>query len=93
MQTEITQAQDLLDAKGRIIQEGWARQPYWTYERRKIKGGALKIKEWDYYAVINQQQGYAVTATISDLGYAALFALSYIDFNAAKVSQADALTF
>ena len=93
MQTEIRQVQALLDKKGHIIQEGWARHPYWKYDRSMVKGGALAIKEWDYYAVINQQQGYAVTATISDLGYAALFALSYIDFNAAKVSQADALTF
>ena len=93
MQTEIRQVQALLDKKGRIIQEGWARHPYWKYERSMVKGGSLAIKEWDYYAVINQQQGYAVTATISDLGYAALFALSYIDFNAAKVSQTDALAF
>lgn len=93
MQTEIRQVQALLDKKGHIIQEGWARHPYWKYDRSMVKGGALAIKEWDYYAVINQQQGYAVTATISDLGYAALFALSYIDFNAAKVSQTDALAF
>ena len=93
MQTEIKQVQALLDKKGHIIQEGWARHPYWKYERSMVKGGSLAIKEWDYYAVINQQQGYAVTATISDLGYAALFALSYIDFNAAKVSQTDALAF
>ncbi len=93
MQTEITQMQDLLDAKGHIVHEGWARHPLWKYERSKVKGGVLRIKEWDYYAVINQQQGYAVTATISDLGYAALFALSYIDFKSGKVSQTDALTF
>ena len=92
MQKEIIHDQDLLDNKGHIRQEGWARHPFWRYERNKVKGGALSIKEWDYYAIINQQKGYAVTATISDLGYAALFALSYIDFNAAKVSQADALT-
>lgn len=93
MQQQIIHGQDLLDRKGHIIQEGWARHPFWRYERSKVKGGSLSIKEWDYYAIINQQKGYAVTATISDLGYAALFALSYIDFNAKKVSQTDALTF
>lgn len=93
MQHQIIHGQDLLDKKGHIIQEGWARHPFWRYERSKVKGGSLSIKEWDYYAIINQQKGYAVTATISDLGYAALFALSYIDFNAKKVSQTDALTF
>lgn len=93
MQKEITFEQDLLDKKGHIGQEGWARHPYWRYKRSSVKGGALRIKEWDYYAIINQHKGYAVTATISDLGYAALFALSYIDFNRAKASQTDALTF
>jgi hypothetical protein len=30
-----------------------ARHPYWKYDRSMVKGGALAIKEWDYYAVIN----------------------------------------
>ncbi len=90
---EVTQKQDLLNKKGRIKEEGWARHPLWRYDRSFIKGGRLRIKEWDYYAVINTEKRYAVTATISDLGYAALFAISYIDFERKAVSQTDALRF
>lgn len=91
MQREVTREQQLLDESGRIIEEGWARRPVWTYDRSKVKGGLLRIKEWDYYAVINQTKGYAITATVSDLGYAGLLALSYIDFNRRQVAQTDAL--
>ena len=93
MEHEVTKKGLLLDAKGRIMEEGWARKPLWIYQREQVKGGRLRIKEWDYYAVINQQKQYAVTATMSDLGYAALFAISYIDFTRKAVSQKDALTF
>ncbi|MGE4453037.1 MAG: DUF2804 domain-containing protein [Sphaerochaeta sp.] len=93
MEHEVTQRQELLDRKGRIQEEGWARHPLWNYNRRWIKGGCLKIKEWDYYAIINTEKHYAVTATISDLGYAALFAVSYIDYAKKEVSQSDALQF
>ncbi|MGH0054114.1 MAG: DUF2804 domain-containing protein [Sphaerochaetaceae bacterium] len=92
MEHEVTQRQDLLDRKGHIREEGWARHPVWRYDRSTIKGGRLKIKEWDYYAVVNTQKGYAVTATMSDLGYAALFAVSYIDFKRKAVSQSEALS-
>ncbi len=93
MEHEVTKKQTLLNSKGRILEEGWARHPYWLYERKAVKGGTLRIKEWDYYAVINQNKGYAITATISDLGYAALFALSYVDFQRQAVSQQEAITF
>ena len=93
MEHEVTKKGVLLDKKGHIIEEGWARKPLWTYHRNAVKGGRLRIKEWDYYAIINQKKRYAITATISDLGYAALFAISYIDFNLKAVAQKDALAF
>ncbi|MGE4584335.1 MAG: DUF2804 domain-containing protein [Sphaerochaeta sp.] len=91
MEHEVTKAQPLLDAKGRICEEGWARKPLWQYARRAIHANALRIKEWDYYAVVNQTKGYALTATVSDLGYAALFALCYIDYVRKEVSQSEQL--
>lgn len=93
MQHEVKEPQLLLDRKGKIREEGWARKPLWTYSRKAIKANAFRIKEWDYYAVINQAKGYAVTATVSDLGYAALFALSYIDFEKQQCAQKDAIKF
>ncbi len=88
-----TEAGSTGQKKGHIKEEGWARHPIWRYDRSSVKGGRLRIKEWDYYAVINTEKRYAVTATISDLGYAALFAISYIDYDRKAVSQSDALHF
>ncbi len=77
---EVTARQNLLDGKGHIIEEGWARRPVWNYDRDAIKAKAFKIKEWDYYAITNQKQGWTICGTISDLGYASLLSVSYIDF-------------
>lgn len=92
MQNEITKAIPLLDNKGHITEEGWARRPLWQYGRKDIKASKLAIKEWDYYALINQEKGYAVTATLSDLGYAAVFAISYSDLTKKDFAQKDAIT-
>ncbi len=91
MQREITKAIPLLDKRGHVTEEGWARRPLWKYARKDIKATKLSIKEWDYYALINQEQGYAVTATFSDLGYAALFAISYCDLKKKVCAQRDAI--
>lgn len=93
MQHEITKAVPLLDEKGHVQEQGWARRPLWHYSRKAIKASKLAIKEWDYYAFINQAQGYAITATVSDLGYAALFAISYCDFARKACAQTDAIIF
>ena len=53
MQHEVTQRQDLLDERGHIIEPGWARAPMWRYKRTMIKAPKLRIKEWDYYAVVS----------------------------------------
>jgi hypothetical protein len=91
MQHEITEARALLDKRGHITEEGWARKPLWNYARKDIKASKLAIKGWDYYALVNHEEGYAVTATFSDLGYAALFAISYIDFTRKACAQRDAI--
>jgi hypothetical protein len=93
MQHEVKRNLPLLDHKGHIIEEGWARHPVFAYDRKAIKASAWKIKEWDYYAVVNHTKGYAVTATMSDLGYASLFALSYIDYTRGECAQKDATRF
>jgi len=91
MQQEITEPCELLDGDGHITREGWARQPYWRYDRRKIKAGWHRIKEWDYYAILSQEGGFGVTLTMSDLGYAGLFALCWLDFESGRFHQVDTL--
>lgn len=91
MQREIIRKQELLDEKGHIIEEGWARRPLWRYKRDKIRAGALRIKEWDYYAIVSHEHQFCLTVTCSDLGFAGLFAIAFIDLKTGKVSQVDTI--
>lgn len=90
---EVTTTQDLLTNKGLIAEEGWARTPVWKYNRKRIRASALKIKEWDYYAITSKNGKWSLCATISDLGYAALFSLAYIDYETGGFSQKDQMKF
>lgn len=93
MQNEIMKPIDLLGADGRITEEGWARFPYWRYDRGSVKGSPLRIKEWDYYAVLSEDQEFGITFTVSDLGYLALSAVCFLDFKKRFYHQVDAMNF
>lgn len=92
MQYEIKAPLELLDNNGKIIKEGWARQPYWQYDRKKIKANAFRIKEWDYYYILSSEKGYGISLTMSDLGYAGMFALCFLDFKNKYFDQVDAIS-
>ncbi|MGD1822863.1 MAG: DUF2804 domain-containing protein [Pleomorphochaeta sp.] len=89
MQKEITKQINLLTKKGTLSIEGWSRKPYFNYNKENIKANKFRIKEWDYYAITNQEKGYTISATISDLGYSTLVSIAYIDYNLKQVSQID----
>lgn len=78
MQNEITTPTRLLDEQGHISNPGWARQLYWTYDRKDIHAPKWRIKEWDYYLITNDSFGVAVT--ISDLGYIGMASVSFLNF-------------
>lgn len=92
MQKEILSPIDLLDDSGKISKEGWARHPYWRYDRSAIKASPLRIKEWDYFSVLSNKGRFALTLTMSDLGYAGLFALCFIDLKNGSSHQVDTLS-
>ena len=75
---EVTKEQPLLDGTGRITEPGWARRQVWTYDRSMIRSSALRIKEWDYYLVMNEDYGAAFT--LSDDGYIGLQSVSLLNF-------------
>ncbi|HJA11849.1 MAG TPA: DUF2804 domain-containing protein [Candidatus Mediterraneibacter merdipullorum] len=75
---EVTTEQDLLDAAGKISEPGWARRPVWRYDRTRIQSPAFRIKEWDYYLVMNGEYGAAFT--LSDDGYIGLQSVSLLNF-------------
>lgn len=78
MQHEITTRRPLLDDKGRLTEPGYTKGLLMDYDRKAIKGGALRIKEWDYYLIANND--YAVALTIADNSYMGLDGISLLDF-------------
>lgn len=79
MQNRITEKTALLDAKGSLMQKGYATSLIMDYDRKAIKVGKLRIKEWDYYYIGNRD--YGVALTIADNGYMGLLSASILDFN------------
>lgn len=75
---EVTTEQFLLNDQGNIAEPGWARNPVQTYRRGDIKAPKFRIKEWDYYIVLNKD--FAAAFTVSDLGYLGMLSVSFLDF-------------
>jgi Domain of unknown function (DUF2804), N-terminal/Domain of unknown function (DUF2804), C-terminal len=79
-QHEIIKKGPLLNNKGLITEPGWARSLKLDYNRNKIKAPKSRIKEWDYYAVLNDKFGIAFT--IADNGYMGFISVTLFDFTA-----------
>ena len=65
MQKQIMKAGDLLDARGRLATSGWATQPLLRYDRGRVRASPLRVKEWDYYEIINPSTGSSCSSTTS----------------------------
>ncbi|MCF7832425.1 MAG: DUF2804 domain-containing protein, partial [Candidatus Marinimicrobia bacterium] len=81
-QHEITQKGLLLNNKGLITEPGWARSLLLAYDRTMIKAHKSRIKEWDYYAMLNEHFGLALT--IADNGYMGFISVTFFDFDKVK---------
>ena len=77
---EVTKPQSLLNKQGNIAEPGWARSQVQAYHRADITAPKFRIKEWDYYLVLNKD--FAVAFTVSDLGYMGMLSASFLDFTA-----------
>ncbi|MDR1734567.1 MAG: DUF2804 domain-containing protein [Oscillospiraceae bacterium] len=91
MEHEITSPQLLLNAQGNIAEPGYAKRLLWEYNREQIATSALRIKEWDYYYVGNQEIGFAFT--LSDVGFLGLAGVSIIDFRNQKTYDTTDIAF
>lgn len=78
MQHEIKKVIPLLDENGNLTEPGFARKLLPIYDRRKVKGGFARLKEWDYYYVGNDRFGVALT--IADNSYMGLDSVSFLSF-------------
>lgn len=79
MQHEITQKGPLHNHDGQLKKPGWARSLILDYDRNRLKVPKHRIKEWDYYAVLNEQFGIALT--IADNGYMGFISITLLDFD------------
>jgi hypothetical protein len=85
MQHEITSKGPLLDGCGRLVEPGYARSMLQDYNPGNIRTCPLRplnrlvLKEWDYYGITGKD--FFFSATVSNLGYAGMLFVYYIDFN------------
>jgi len=89
VQQEITTPGSLLDANGRLATSGWARQLLLSYERTKVVASPLRIKEWDYYEIVNPEFGIVLLAY--DIGYQGRAVVKWMDFTKGTFDQQDLL--
>lgn len=75
---EITKIQRLLKDDGSLREPGWSRKLYQIYDRKDIKAPGFRIKEWDYYLIMSDSFGVALT--VSDDGYIGLQSVSLLLF-------------
>jgi hypothetical protein len=85
VQREITSAGDLLDAHGRLAEGGWARKPLLQYDRGRVAASALRIKEWDYYEIINPD--YGIVLLVYDIGYQGRAVVKWMDFRTGTFTE------
>lgn len=67
----------LHDAAGHLLDPGYATREVRQYERAMIGADPVRIKEWDYYCVLDPDFGLALT--IADNGYAGFLGVSWMD--------------
>jgi len=67
----------LLDERGHLSEAGYATSLVRTYRRSAIRGGALRIKEWDYYCAISGD--IVLALTIADNSYMSMDSVSLIN--------------
>ena len=78
MQYEITEQIPLLDGQGNLTRAGYAKRLLPVYDRKKVRGGVTRLKEWDYYYIGNGRFGLALT--IADNSYMGLDSISFLSF-------------
>lgn len=77
MQTRINTPGYLHDENGRLTACGYANRLILQYERSRVKASHLRLKEWDYYYVGNDNFGLALT--VADNGYMSMDSISLMD--------------
>lgn len=77
MQYRITQPSRLLDKKGELIQKGYATSLILKY-RKKDVARKMRLKQWDYYLIYNDDYGIALV--VGDSALVGIISATFIDF-------------
>lgn len=70
---------ELLNARGELNEAGYAKALVKRYDRARVGASPLRLKEWDYYLIMNDRRALALT--IADNGYMGLISWSLLDFD------------
>lgn len=81
----------LLDEFGNLREAGYATSLLKEYRRSDIKASKLRIKEWDYYYIGNNDYGIALT--IADNSYMGLGSVSFLNFKNGQWLTKSVMTF
>ncbi len=79
MQRRIITPGNLHDENGHLTQTGYATELVLRYDRARVKAHPLRLKEWDYYCIGNDNYGLALT--VADNGYMRMDSISFLDFD------------
>lgn len=74
----IKNRQPLLDKYGQLSEPGYATSEIFEYNPEMIIASKWRVKEWDYYALLSDSYGLAVT--VADLGYLGMVSVVFFDF-------------
>ncbi|AUD65431.1 hypothetical protein BK011_06905 [Tenericutes bacterium MZ-XQ] len=72
----------LLNQQGELIEAGYHTSLIKTYDKKLVRNSRMRLKEWDYYYVGNDDYGIALT--VADNGYMWLLSATLFDFNLRK---------
>ena len=67
----------LHDGAGCLLDPGYATREVRRYDRAAIAAEPVRIKEWDYYCILDADFGLALT--VADNGYAGFLGVSWMD--------------
>ena len=80
----------LHDEQGNLTARGYATSMLIEYDRARIKASKMRIKEWDYYLV--NDDDYAIALTLNDMGYLGMISASFLDFATGAFKTSTVLT-
>lgn len=78
MQHQLTTHHPLLSPDGSLIEAGWATRLLLEYQRENVHAHKYRIKEWDYFEILNPD--YGIVLLIYDVGYLANAIVKWMDF-------------